>query len=204
MRSDDVKKTTGRILANAGVLTGILFAFAFNQLFDAPKTLVGWAIVVVLGAEVKFWERHWIAYSVIYWACDMSQKDNFALIAVTTLAFAAITAAAVILPDAQYNTHRKNFFVAAQILTSIPVSCNNLLFHPFLGIIRFALFSSLVQFGKNKRQFTGLYILFSKSEALLPLIIWHVLVHCANEKVVFHPELIEDNEEREISPTEDV
>jgi hypothetical protein len=174
------------------IFGGVLFAFAFNQLFGAPRTLVGWALVVVLSLRVKHWDRHWLAYSVIFWACDLSQEDHFALIAVTTLLFAALTAASVVLPDHKFNGQKHTFLILTRVLTSLPVSCNNLLFHTGLGIVRFALFLILVQTGQNKRNLAGIYILFAKSEALLPLILWHVVVQCAHKRVVLHPSLLEE------------
>lgn len=188
-------KTTGLILKNAAILAALLFAFSFNQLFEAPRSVVGWAMVVVLSEEVKHWERHWFAYSVIFWATNLSDEDNFALIAVTTLGYGALIALSVLLPDGQYNAHHLKMLAASRFLTSIPVACNNLLFHPVVGIVRFAVFSLLLfSSAKNQRRtFTCIYILFAKSEALIPLIIWHVLLYCANERIVLHPELLAPN-----------
>lgn len=197
MRSNGAKNKTGffiPILENVAVFGGVVFAYAFNQLFGAPRTVVGWALVVILSMYIKYWDIQWIAYSVIFWACDLSQDDNFALIAVTTLMFGAITTLSIVLPDHKFNGQRQQFLNIVRFFASFPISCNNLLFHTGLGIIRFTLFHALDQSGYNRRKMTGIYILFAKSEALVPLIIWHIIIQCAHTRMVLHPSLIETDD----------
>lgn len=179
------------ILKNVAIFAGVLFAFAFNQLFHAPKAVVGWSTVLFLSLSTKHWDLHWVVYSVIFWACDTSREDHSVLIALTTLVYATLIPVSVLLPDHNFNALRRQVFVLVCIVTSLPVSCNNLLFHPYLGVVRFATFQLLTYYDQNHRNLTLLYILFAKTETLIPLVVWHGIVVLSKKKLnLVHPVML--------------
>lgn len=172
------------ILKNVVIFFGVLLAYAFVELFNAPKSVVGWTLLATL--EIKHYQILWIAYSIIYWASDLPKEDNFVLIAITTLAYAALISLAILLPQAVYSKHRVLITRATKGLVILPIVCNNLLYRPFLGCFRYGCYMLLEVNKKNHHNVTGVYILFSKSETLLPLMAWHMIMEYLSWKVV-HP-----------------
>lgn len=172
------------ILKNGTIFAGTLICYGFVELFNAPKSLLGMALLIIL--EIPNFYVVWICYSIIYWACELPKEDNFILIAITTLAYAALISISILLTDSIFEKNKNVIQVSTKLLTALPVVCNNLLYHPLLGGLRFALYTLLRHNNKDRRNFTGVYLLFSKSETLIPLMIWHGIMEYLSNKVI-HP-----------------
>jgi hypothetical protein len=162
------------LFRTTGAVVSVLSGFSMVRMLGVPDTLLGFAalIVLVLTTELEL-PILWCVYSVMYWACKMSEEDSFALLVVSTLVFAAIIIFEEWAPIGIRNAHRAHIHTLQKILCILPVSCNNLLFHPWWGLFRFVLFSGVVYFKQREEA----YILFAKIEAFLPLLLWHGVVH---------------------------
>lgn len=171
-------------MTNGLVFFGTLLAYAFIKLFNAPKSVLGWALLAIL--EIPQYHLAWVCYSIIYWACDLPDEDNFVLIAITTLAYAALISASLLLPDTIYEKHRSVITKSTKLLIILPVVCNNLLYHPILGTFRYVCYLSVKHIRNNYKDVTIVYLLFSKSETLIPLMIWHGIMDIISQRTL-HP-----------------
>lgn len=174
-------------MKNAAYFFATLLAYGFVQLFGAPKAVLGWTLLAFL--DIHQYLIQWLCYSIIYWACDLPQEDNFVLIAITTLAYAAIISVGVLLPQHLYDKNKSLIKNVIKFIIILPVVCNNLLFHPMMGSIRFVCYVILRLSEKDFRDITGVYLLFSKSETFIALIIWHVFMDLLSKRTP-HPSLL--------------
>lgn len=163
-----------------GAVVSVLLGFSMVRIVGIPDTFLGFValIVLVLTTEIEL-PILWCVYSVMYWACKMSEEDSFALLVVSALVFAAIIIFEEWAPIGIRNEHRTQIQILQKVLCILPVSCNNLLFHPWWGLFRFVLFCCVVYF-KGKED---AYILFAKTEAFLPLLLWHGMVYVVSCKL---------------------
>ena len=157
---------------------------------DAPRPLVGFAVLCILVANAPGIDPFalWCVYSVVYWACGLPAEDNFVLLAATTLFFAGADLAEEWLPNSVLNRHRDALTLALKLVSVLPVSCNNVLFHPGWGAMRAAFYLAVLSAKKRE----AISALFSKSESLAVLLCWHVAVAAAASR--FRPPSPDDAE----------
>jgi hypothetical protein len=121
----------------------------------------------------------WVVYSFAYWAIGLPDDDSSVLLVLVTLLHAGILAFGRWIPTGIIMQRRVVIRNMLVLLAIIPLSCNNLYLHPLLGLCRAALYS-IVRLATPDRAATHwlmtMYILFSKIEALLPLMLWQLIV----------------------------
>lgn len=154
----------------------IIFAQVIVERFELPRPVVAWLVLVYWicwnRKRNKDWIHLWVLYGFAFWSAQLAREDGTALLVITTLMQAALIVAGYFVPEPLL---AKSWVkVAISVLLVTPLACNNLFFHPVLAIFRLAVFSAAARFVPHP--IGAVYLLFSKAEALLPLIMTHVVV----------------------------
>jgi hypothetical protein len=147
------------ILTNCASVASLFFFYFAVSVFKIPKFFFGFGLLVIIIVNSPFISdvTLWCVHSGIYWACELPYEDNFILLAITTLVFAAFIISSEMLPIYLRNEHNDIINTAERIICILPIACNNILLHPFSGIVRYVVFEGVgIYFGKEYR-----YLLFS-------------------------------------------
>ena len=170
-----------------GAVCLMLFVVILTEKMALPRAFVAWCILVYLifwnannisidatdnNRSSSDWVHLWVFYGFAFWGADLDRDDGTALLVLTTLMHAALIVAGFFVPQAILRDSCARLVVS--LLLTIPLACNNLFFHPLLAIVRIVCF--LASSALTSNNLSSVYLLFSKAEALLPLIVTHVVV----------------------------
>lgn len=144
--------------------------------FELARPTVAWMILIYWilwnRNRNKDWIQLWVLYGFAFWSAQLARDDGTALLVITTLMQAALIIAGYFVPASVLQNPWVH--VAISVLLVIPLACNNLFFHPVLAIARLAMFFVSERLVPNS--ISSVYLLFSKAEALVPLVLTHVVV----------------------------
>lgn len=171
------------MIEELGSVVGLVAWGAVVEFFGWPKSLVA-ALVLLFWIgwhKDRHWVFLWVLYGFAFWATDLGRDDNAALLVLTTLVHVSMLIAGHLLPPSFLTDPRLGQL--ASVFLVIPLACNNLFFHPWVAMFRIVVFYVAEFFFDGKRRWlTTPYLLFSKAEALIPLMASDVIVRLLVKK----------------------
>jgi hypothetical protein len=168
-----------------GLVSLLVFFVVLIEYLDLQRSFFAWLVLLYLifwTRKQRDWILLWVIYSFAFWGTQLGREDGTALLVLSTLAHASLIVASYFIPPHMQKNEHLLKVVAAFLVT--PLACNNLFFHPFLSLFRLLLFIGTQFFFQetNSSGIGSVYLLFSKVEALLPLVATHLAVKALAKK----------------------
>lgn len=117
----------------------------------------------------------WSAYSIVFKILSVAEEESPIFIVWGTLLHAGLIVLQFYAAEWMHTKRSYNTLVALALV--LPVHCNNMFYEPVWALGRTLVFLVIVISTEKRSWLVSCYPLFCKSEAFLPLLIWHGMVY---------------------------